>query len=66
MPALICSRIFNGSSVRGLSEVTIARSLSSVAILPIIGRLPLSRSPPQPKTVMMRLVASSFNVDSTF
>ena len=56
-----------GSSLRGLSEVTIATSESSVAIRPISGRLPRSRSPPQPKTVISRLPSvSSRAVRSTF
>jgi hypothetical protein len=47
--------IASGSSLRGLSEVTIATSASSLAIRPISGRLPRSLSPPQPKTQMTRL-----------
>ena len=43
-----------GSSVRGLSEVTTATSASSAAIRPMSGRLPLSRSPPQPNTTTSR------------
>ena len=39
-----------GSSERGLSSVTMTRSASLAAISPICGRLPASRSPPQPKT----------------
>ena len=54
IPARISSMIACGSSLRGLSEVTIATSESSVAIRPISGRLPRSRSPPQPKTVIRR------------
>ena len=54
MPRLISSMIFSGSSLRGLSEVTITRSLSRAATAPISGRLVRSRSPPQPKTVMIR------------
>ena len=38
------------SSLRGLSSVTMTRSARRVAISPIIGRLPRSRSPPQPNT----------------
>ena len=43
-----------GSSVRGLSSVTIASSASRAAISPISGRLPASRSPPQPNTTTSR------------
>ena len=39
-----------GSSLRGLSSVTMTSSASSAAIVPISGRLPASRSPPQPNT----------------
>ena len=39
-----------GSSERGLSSVTIATSARRAAISPMIGRLPGSRSPPQPNT----------------
>ena len=42
--------IASGSSERGLSDVTIVRSARRAAISPISGRLPLSRSPPQPNT----------------
>ena len=56
IPARISSMIACGSSLRGLSEVTIATSASSVAIRPISGRLPRSRSPPQPKTQITRPV----------
>ena len=48
--ARIAARIAAGSSLRGLSSVTITRSAFSAAIAPIIGRLPGSRSPPQPNT----------------
>ena len=41
-----------GSSVRGLSEVSTTTSLARAAASPMSGRLPRSRSPPQPKTVM--------------
>ena len=47
---MIASRVL----ARGLSEVTIAMSASSEAILPISGRFSRSRSPPQPKTQMTR------------
>ena len=43
-----------GSSVRGLSEVTTAKSASSAATLPMRGRLVRSRSPPQPNTATVR------------
>ena len=58
--------IASGSSLRGLSEVTIATSASSVAIRPISGRLPRSRSPPQPKTQITRFCARSRAVRRTF
>ena len=38
------------SSLRGLSLVTTTRSASVAAMRPISGRLPVSRSPPQPNT----------------
>ena len=41
-----------GSSLRGLSFVTMTTSASSAAIRPICGRFSRSRSPPQPKTQM--------------
>ena len=44
------SAIAAGSSLRGLSLVTTTRSASAAAIAPICGRLPGSRSPPQPNT----------------
>ena len=53
-PSRTMSTIAAGSSVRGLSDVTIARSASRAAISPIIGRLPRSRSPPQPNTTISR------------
>src|SRR5580698_54969 len=43
-----------GSSLRGLSLVTMTRSLSSPAARPIFGRFVLSRSPPQPNIVITR------------
>ena len=49
-PSSTAARMASGSSLRGLSEVAITRSASSPATLPISGRLPASRSPPQPKT----------------
>ena len=42
--------IASGSSLRGLSEVTMTTSARSRAILPISGRFWRSRSPPAPKT----------------
>src|SRR5262245_33014037 len=53
----IAARMAAGSSLRGLSSVTITRSALATAISPIIGRLPASRSPPQPKTTTRRPVA---------
>ena len=53
-----------GSSERGLSEVTIARSLRRAAISPMSGRLVRSRSPPQPKTQMIRSAVSSRRAES--
>ena len=50
--AIISSIICSGSSLRGLSDVTITISESSVDILPISGLLVLSLSPPQPITVI--------------
>ena len=47
-------RIAPAFSERGLSSVTITTSAERVAISPMIGRLPASRSPPQPKTRTMR------------
>jgi hypothetical protein len=49
MPATICSMIARGSSLRGLSLVTSTWS-AAWAMRPICGRLPGSRSPPQPNT----------------
>ena len=43
-----------GSSLRGLSSVTMTPSASRAAMSPIIGRLPGSRSPPQPNTTTRR------------
>ncbi len=53
------STMLAGSSVRGLSEVTTARSASRAAISPMSGRLPRSRSPPQPNTTISRPVAAA-------
>ena len=50
------SRMRSGSSVRGLSLVTMATSARSAAMRPISGRLPRSRSPPQPNTTINRPV----------
>ena len=47
-------RIAAGSSERGLSSVTISRSASRAATSPMSGRLPRSRSPPQPSTMISR------------
>ena len=66
MPRRISSRIFSGSSLRGLSDVTITRSLSRAATAPISGRFVRSRSPPQPNTVTSRPVASGRAVSSRF
>ena len=52
MPRWISSMIRAGSSLRGLSDVTITRSLSRAATAPISGRFVRSRSPPQPNTVI--------------
>ena len=49
-PAMISARMAAGSSERGLSSVTMTISALSAAMRPISGRLPRSRSPPQPKT----------------
>src|ERR687892_448257 len=43
-----------GSSERGLSEVTTARSERSAPARPISGRFSRSRSPPQPNTEITR------------
>ena len=53
-PASTSRRILAGSSPRGLSSVTITRSDSRAATAPISGRLPWSRSPPAPNTVISR------------
>ena len=53
-PARIAARIAAGSSVRGLSSVTISNSLRRAAASPIIGRFSTSRSPPQPSTMITR------------
>ena len=51
MPACISCKISRGFSERGLSEVSITRSACANPACAISGRLPVSRSPPQPKTV---------------
>ena len=51
-PLMTALRIVAGSSLRGLSSVTITRSAIASAASPISGRLPGSRSPPAPKTTM--------------
>ena len=51
-PARMARRIAAASSERGLSSVTTTMSASRAAISPMIGRLPASRSPPQPKATM--------------
>ena len=53
-PSRISAMIASGSSDRGLSDVTITRSARRVAISPISGRLPRSRSPPHPNTTCTR------------
>ena len=53
-PASIAARMAAGSSERGLSSVTTSTSLPAAAAAPIAGRLPGSRSPPQPSTVISR------------
>ncbi|MCY1301922.1 hypothetical protein D9M70_515590 [compost metagenome] len=63
---MISARITSGISERGLSSVTIVTSASLVAISPMIGRLPLSRSPPQPKTTTTRPVVNGRTEASTF
>ena len=52
--AIMAARIAAGSSLRGLSSVTMTRSAISAAIAPISGRLPASRSPPAPNTTTSR------------
>ena len=55
-----------GFSVRGLSVVTTTKSAISAATRPILGRLVLSRSPPQPNRAMVRPLAKPFTEVSTF
>ena len=65
-PARIAARIAAGFSERGLSSVTMTTSAARAAIAPIIGRLPGSRSPPQPKTTMSRPVTNGRSAASAF
>ena len=58
-PSTTSAMIASGSSVRGLSDVTIATSASSEAMRPMSGRFSRSRSPPQPNTQRTRPRASS-------
>ena len=51
-PAAISCNMACGSSSRGLSDVSINCVLKSYAMRAMIGRLPLSRLPPQPTTVI--------------
>src|SRR5690606_31484509 len=64
--ARMAARISAGTSERGLSSVTITTSASRVAISPIMGRLPRSRSPPQPKTTITRPVVKGLTAVRTF
>ena len=64
--AMIAARIFAGSSLRGLSSVTMTTSDRRVATAPISGRLPWSRSPPAPNTVMSRRAAIGRAVSRRF
>ena len=66
VPGNICSMIASGFSDRGLSEVTIDKSHNLAAISPIRGRFSLSRSPPHPKTQMIRAGAISFRAEIAF
>ena len=65
MPRTISARIAAGSSLRGLSSVTSVKSARRVAISPITGRLPRSRSPPQPNTTTSLPLANGRKVAST-
>ena len=51
-PASISLMMSCGSSKRGLSEVMMTRSLALAASFAMMGRLPLSRLPPAPTTVI--------------
>ena len=53
-PARMSATIASPSSLRGLSSVTMTRSARRSAIAAICGRLPRSRSPPQPNTQISR------------
>ncbi len=53
-PARMAWRMAAGSSLRGLSSVTMTKSARSAAASPISGRLDRSRSPPAPKTTISR------------
>ena len=53
-PRITSRRITAGSSLRGLSSVTITRSAPRTAASPIANRLCGSRSPPAPRTTMTR------------
>ena len=55
-----------GCSVRGLSDVIMAKSAYSTPILPIMGRFMGSRSPPQPKTEMSLPLQKPLTELSTF
>ena len=52
------ARIAAGSSVRGLSSVTMSRSAPRAAAAPMSGRLPRSRSPPAPITQISAAAAA--------
>ena len=65
-PRRISPMIASGSSLRGLSEVTITTSACSHATAPMSGRLARSRSPPAPNTTIRRLAASGRAVSRTF
>ncbi len=65
-PARTSAMIAEGSSERGLSEVTIAMSARRAPISPIPGRFPRSRSPPAPKTTITRSRVTPRAACSTF
>ena len=56
-PAAMSATMACGDSVRGLSSVITMSSASSAAMPPMSGRLPGSRSPPQPNTTASRPAA---------
>ena len=58
IPLSISAMISCGSSRLGLSDVTITRSASLEAMRPISALFSLSRSPPHPKTSIIRPVLS--------